>query len=350
MLVIYITNLRNFRTGSRKRKLSSPDELSDMMERQPYMDRPQPNFQSQQQQLYNQSTSQSQNYHPQSGHHSHSSAIQYQNQIRSRKQQQQHWSPNFSNADNPSTYDDRRGSFNSVLTTSSDISLNSRRLSLIDRRPSVPFSPPHQSYDNSRPVSPSGDYKNNSIHLDCSPYKTHHHNQQQQQLRPHLISSHYDNRMIPSPPHQSSLFKPDIKRSSLNEAYPTGTNTFHTIHRRQSADPHLYHRNNQYQHVPRRMSLQQYSAQIVHPPKASPPDYLHMEEVIHLPPLRSIVSTASTSGYNETQQSEHLHSSPLPSRKHPLHYHQQDGIVEVDAAVAMMQLASRRQAEAKANC
>lgn len=227
------------------------------------------------------------------------------------------------------------------------MSLNPRRLSLIDRRPSVPFSPPHQSYDNSRPVSTSGDHKNNASHLECNLYENHHNNQQQHRL--HLMSSHYDNRMIPSPPPQSSLFKSEHRRSSLDQAYPTGTDNINLINRRRSADPHFYHPINQYQHVPRRMSLQQYSPRVVHPPKVSSPDYLHTEEVIHLPPLRSIVSTGSSASDNEAQL-EHLSSSPLPPRKHLHHYHQQESIVEVDAAVAMMQLASRRQAEAKANC
>jgi hypothetical protein len=51
---------------------------------------------------------------------------------------------------------------------------------------------------------------------------------------------------------------------------------------------------------------------------------LNRKELIHLPPLRSIVHNNSL-----TQQS--------------LSRQAQDGIVEVDAAVAMMQLASMRQ-------
>jgi hypothetical protein len=85
------------------------------------------------------------------------------------------------------------------------------------------------------------------------------------------------------------------------------------------------------------MSLQQYSPHIVHPPTRSPNNL--GGEVIHLPPLRSIVT-------NNSQGQQRTASHLLPPKHH---YHQQDGIVEVDAAVAMMQLASRRQAEAKVN-
>jgi hypothetical protein len=50
------------------------------------------------------------------------------------------------------------------------------------------------------------------------------------------------------------------------------------------------------------------------------------EEIIHLPPLRSIVPNNGILQQHKQSESQH-----------------QEGTVEVDAAVAMMQLASRRQ-------
>lgn len=162
-------------------------------------------------------------------------------------------------------------------------------LSHIDRRPSIPFSPPHQSYDSSRMVMNSNDYK------------------------PHYpTNQHYRNNTIPSPPPQTPLFKPELRRLSFDDTLTYQTN--HSI-RRLSADPHFYH------YRRRRDSVQQ----------ASPAARQSATEVIHLPPLRSIVSENTM--------------PVLP--KH--HHYTQDGIGEVDAAVAMMQLASRRQAEAKVN-
>lgn len=215
------------------------------------------------------------------------------------------------------------------MTANSDISLNRRRLSHIDRRPSIPFSPPHQSYDNSRVKMGSNDFKSNFNY-----YESHYSNNHQQLQYQHMIP-HHNNCMIPSPPPQS-VFKPDLRRMSLDES-PNGT--LNNTLRRQSADPHLYHPVNQHHREPRRKSLQQYNPQIIYPPTRSPKDNLG-GEVIHLPPLRSIVT-------NNLQGQQRTSETILPPPKH--HYSRQDGIVEVDAAVAMMQLASRRQAEAKVN-
>lgn len=222
---------------------------------------------------------------------------------------QYHWSPIQENGG--SSYDNRRGSLNSIMTASSDSSLNPRRLSHIDRRPSVPFSPPHQPYDSSRVVIGSND-PNDYNHKNH--YQAPHH---------YPMNIHHRSNMIPSPPPQSSLFKPELRRSSLDDVLSNNNN------RRQPADPNYYHSN--YRRGSRRMSLQQPNPQIIHPP-ARVGDHLSSGEIIHLPPLRSIVSS-------NTLQPE--------SPKH--HYQQQDGIGEVDAAVAMMQLASRRQAEGKVN-
>jgi hypothetical protein len=160
------------------------------------------------------------------------------------------------------------------MTAASDTSLNYRRYSFQhnlfgqERRPSIPFSPPHQSYDPSsqRPPVPN-DYP--------SPYF-------------HPGDPNGTRGMIPSPP--PSLFKTDHRRLSLDDA-PA---------RRQPADLMSYSR---------RRSLHNH------------PSRVPSSEVIHLPPIQTIVS---------------------PMQKSP---RAEDGIGEVDAAVAMMQLASRRQSK-----
>lgn len=136
--------------------------------------------------------------------------------------------------------------------------------------------------------------------------------------------------MIPSPPPQTSVFIPDNVASSLNDT---------SLLRRQSAGPSLYHRPSEtvsHHHLigSRRLSLQQYNPGMIPPPPTTStlqrhPSPLNNEEVIHLPPLRSI---ASNKGSIQIMSS---------SRK------PQNGAVEVDAAVAMMQLSSRRQKQQK---
>lgn len=289
-----------YRTGSRKRKLSSQDEALELDDKSSFTDRSHPMYQ---QQKFIQPQPQQPN--------SYSKSIIYQ------RAQQYHWSPIQENSS--SSYDNRRGSLNSIMTASSDTSLNPRRLSHIDRRPSVPFSPPHQSYDSSRVVIGSNDYN------DYNHVKNQYHHQQHHH---YPMNIHHRNSMIPSPPPQSSLFKPELRRSSLDDALSNNNN------RRQSADPHFYRSTSHYRRGSRRMSLQQHSPQIIHPPARAGNSNLSSGEVIHLPPLRSIVSSNST-----------LLQPDSPK----YHYHQQDGIGEVDAAVAMMQLASRRQAEGKVN-
>ncbi|GAA5807055.1 hypothetical protein MFLAVUS_000405 [Mucor flavus] len=242
-------------TGSRKRKLSSQGEPLELEDRSSFLlDRSHP--------IYNQQFIQPQ------------PSLVYT--------QQRHWPQ-----ENP--YDSRR---HSMMVSPNEFNVpNAGRhhLSHIDRRPSIPFSPPHQSYDSSRMVMNSNDYK------------------------PHYpTNQHYRNNTIPSPPPQTPLFKPELRRLSFDDTLTYQTN--HSI-RRLSADPHFYH------YRRRRDSVQQ----------ASPAARQSATEVIHLPPLRSIVSENTM--------------PVLP--KH--HHYTQDGIGEVDAAVAMMQLASRRQAEAKVN-
>ena len=238
--------------------------------------------------------------HPTShGHHS----THYQNQ--------QQWA---SNAPNDSSAYYRRSSMNSIKTVSKDISGNSRRLSHIDRRPSVPFSPPHQPYDNSRVFIGSNDFYN-------------HHDQINQRQQQYLRSQQrHQNGLIPSPPPQLTFFKPELRRMSSDYSFTNG--------RRQSADPHFYHPVDPLHREARRMSLQPYSSQeVVH--LTSNPE----SEVIHLPPLRSI--TTNHSPLRGQQRNDPL--SPLPMPKYP--YQQSNGVVEVDAAVAMMQLATKRQTE-----
>lgn len=168
------------------------------------------------------------------------------------------------------------------------------------RRPSLPFSPPHQAYD-----------KYNRLH----PHYTHGENY----LYHHEKRLHYFNNnnrlMVPSPPYHHLFNNDTSRRLSMEDSNKIPL-------RRQSADP-------QYQppsarlhsNVPRRMSLQQQQQQQQQnaPFLRAPPSSLN-EEIIHLPPLRSMIS---------------------PTTKQQ----QQEGIVEVDAAVAMMQLASRQQSE-----
>lgn len=129
----------------------------------------------------------------------------------------------------------------------------------VDRRPSVPFSPPHQTYDHYR----------HPMEYDKGYY--YHHQQQM---------------MIPSPP-PSLLKSNDFRRLSMEDRTPL---------RRQSADS--YYSTHPYE--PRRLSLQ----------------HTTKEEVIHLPPLRSVIASGSKP---------------------------QEGVVEVNAAVAMMELSTRQQ-------
>lgn len=292
ILLIYAIDINKWscvcRTGSRKRKLSAQDEALEIDDRSSFVDRSHPIYQQQQFIQPQPPTA-----YP----------VVYQHTP------QYHWSPIQESSG--SSYDNRRGSLNSIMTASSDSSLKSRRLSHIDRRPSVPFSPPHQPYDSSRVVIGSNDQNdyNHKKH-----YQAPHH---------YPMNIHHRSNMIPSPPPQSSLFKPELRRSSLDDALSNNSN------RRQPADPNCYH--SAYRRGSRRMSLQQHNPQLIHPPARVSGD-LSSGEVIHLPPLRSIVSSS-------TLQPD--------SPKH--HYQQQDNIGEVDAAVAMMQLASRRQAEGKVN-
>lgn len=292
-------------------------------------------------------------------------------------QRQHYWSPNADSHSN--SCDNRRGSSNSIMTASSDIRVNyPRRLSHIDRRPSIPFSPPHQSYNNnSRLVRASNDCNN---HYDCNsprsyhPQSPYHHQQQHQQQ--HLIV-HRNNTMIPSPPLQASLFKPESRRLSPDDTLSNGGGM-----RRQSADPHLYNADH-YRRGSRRMSLQQQSPHIFYPSpqhlstatrrlsSSANGNNLRSEEVIHLPPLRNIARNSSSNSRIQQQQRQQqaeqklytASSSPPLSppitkqqnyqySRHHYYPHQQpqqhqDAIGEVDAAVAMMQLASRRQVETK---
>lgn len=221
---------------------------------------------------------------------------------------QRQWTPMQDNL-----YDNRR---HSMIAATSEMCLNPRRLTHIDRRPSIPFSPPHQPYDTSRMVMGSNEY---------SEYKNLYHH-------PYPISLHHRNNMIPSPPPQSSLFKPEIRRLSFDESLAHNGLANNNLARRQSADPHFYHQTQQhYRRGSRRMSLQPHS-----PPTRPPPQSnLSNGEMIQLPPLRSIVSDTTM------LQPDHHH----PSKRH----YSQEGSGEVDAAVAMMQLSSRRQTEAKVN-
>ncbi|EPB90680.1 hypothetical protein HMPREF1544_02424 [Mucor circinelloides 1006PhL] len=229
----------------------------------------------------------------------------------------------------------RRSSMNSSMTSNSDSRRSSyHHLQHIDHRPSVPYSPPHQSYDHHRPNNngrgPEHAYYDHSRqHL--HPHHPHphpHHQQQNYAYYSHNNPHNYHrDSMIPSPPPQSSLFKSETsRRLSLDDTLPL---------RRQSADPR-YDSTHQQQQLsgPRRLSLQQYYARLAN--QAPPPPPLATssttpthtssplnEEIIHLPPLRSVVPQTAAS----------------PQYKRP----SQEGIVEVDAAVAMMQLASRRQ-------
>lgn len=285
-LIVFINVTLLYRTGSRKRKLSQDETLEDQITCFNQQFHPIPP-----------------NFVPCSSSSSSSSSIVYQQQ-----QQQQRSVPWLDYPYNSQSK--RKSCVTSLLSNGSD----NRPLShhhFIDRKPSVPYSPPHQSYDHYRPSSIS----NNPDHYYYHYYeKTHH---------PHQHYQHNRANMIPSPPPQSSLFKPP----SLNDTLPL---------RRQSTGPSLYYRPSDtsahHYHLSgsRRLSLQQYSPKMIHPPTPASISQqchrspLNRKELIHLPPLRSIVHNNSL-----TQQS--------------LSRQAQDGIVEVDAAVAMMQLASMRQ-------
>jgi hypothetical protein len=285
-------------------------------------------------------------------HHPYSTSVAYQQQQQRPSQMQHHWSPN---PEIQGSYDNRRGSLNSIMTASNDMGLNPRRLSHIDRKPSIPYSPPHQSYDNNNSRAGPNDHGNYDHHRNAKSY--HHHSGHQQD---NYLNVHRNNSMIPSPPPQPSLFKPEVRRLSLDGTLSANGGNNSNIMRRQSADPHLYN-SDHYRRGSRRMSLQQQSPHIGHPSQPLPPmpvtrsspnNYLlNSGEVIHLPPLRTIVPSN-----NSILQPEQQCRSPLlppPTAKHrqfhhhPHHHQQQDGIGEVDAAVAMIQMASRRQAEAK---
>ncbi|CAO0796742.1 unnamed protein product [Mucor circinelloides] len=302
-------------TGSRKRKLSSQDdalELADERGTHPYSQHPHHNHQPHQSSMLSPYTNASSTIYP-----------------------PQNRSPWPSLLDYDHLQQRRRSSMNSSMTSNSDSRRSSyHHLQHIDHRPSVPYSPPHQSYDHHRPNNngrgPEHAYYDHSRqHL--HPHHPHphpHHQQQNYAYYSHNNPHNYHrDSMIPSPPPQSSLFKSETsRRLSLDDTLPL---------RRQSADPR-YDSTHQQQQLsgPRRLSLQQYYARLAN--QAPPPPPLATssttpthtssplnEEIIHLPPLRSVVPQTAAS----------------PQYKRP----SQEGIVEVDAAVAMMQLASRRQ-------
>ncbi|KAK4514907.1 Tim44 domain-containing protein [Mucor velutinosus] len=303
-------------TGSRKRKLSSQDDVLELPDER--------------------------GTHPYSHHahqpHQSSMLLPYSN-ASSTIYPPQSRSPWPSSLD----YDylqQRRSSMNSSMTSNSDSRQSSyHHLQHIDRRPSVPYSPPHQSYDHHRPNNNGHGaghayYDHAPQHLHPHhPHHSHHPHHPHHQQPNYAYYSHggshnyHRDSMIPSPPPQSSLFKSDTsRRLSLDDTLPL---------RRQSADPRYdspHH--HQLLNGPRRLSLQQYYARLASQPPPPPPlatsstTSTHNssplnEEIIHLPPLRSVIPRNSTSSQ---------HKQP-----------HQERIVEVDAAVAMVQLASRRQ-------
>jgi hypothetical protein len=274
--VLGYTNYTNllYRTGSRKRKLSSQDETLE--NERSYLNHLSPP-----------------NYAPYL-----SSPVIYQQQQRSVPWLDHTWN----------TQSRRKGSITSLVSVGSDNRHPHHHhfFQHIDRKPSIPFSPPHQSYDHYRPsISNLEHYYH---------YEKAHHSYQHHQNRTN---------MIPSPPPQSSLFKPEGRISNLKDVLPP---------RRQSTGPSLYYRPSDasvhhHSNASRRLSLQQYSPRLLHPPppSGSQPHRSpsNRAEVIHLPPLRSMIPNSSLVQQTSRQA--------------------QGGIVEVDAAVAMMQLASRRQ-------